>query len=286
MPGKKAPKRKSRRKEEVPDQRFEHFGEEVGKLGEKFGKRMEYRGREWESWFHRTFGIVGPFISGILGLVIFSLLIWLVSLVNVWIDSTFLSDMNIFLFANIGLFFLIFLFFSYTSYFSKAYPRSYRPLSPVVVAIGITIGFWIAMQAIDISNLSLGIPALSAITFYIGTNLNFIFLFFAILGYLILAIKVTLEIPKVTRVEEVTRKIERTRPENVKPVGIHRLYRSGNDRIIGGVCGGIAEYLGVDPVIIRLLWVIGTLAAMGFGVIVYIICWIIIPRNPRHKWKD
>ena len=67
-------------------------------------------------------------------------------------------------------------------------------------------------------------------------------------------------------------------------VGPKRLYRSGKDRILGGVCGGIAEYLGVDPVIIRILWIIGTLA-WGFGILLYIILWIIIPRNPNHKWK-
>lgn len=65
---------------------------------------------------------------------------------------------------------------------------------------------------------------------------------------------------------------------------IHRLYRSGKDKILGGVCGGIAEYLGVDPVIIRLLWVIASFA-WGFGILAYIIAWIIIPRNPRDKWK-
>ena len=64
---------------------------------------------------------------------------------------------------------------------------------------------------------------------------------------------------------------------------VHRLYRSGNDRLLGGVCGGIAEYLGVDPVIIRLMWVLITLA-WGLGVILYIIMWIIMPRNPNHKW--
>jgi phage shock protein PspC (stress-responsive transcriptional regulator) len=62
-----------------------------------------------------------------------------------------------------------------------------------------------------------------------------------------------------------------------------RVYRSGKDKILGGVCGGIAEYLDVDPVIIRLLWIVGTLA-WGAGLILYIIAWIIIPRNPRHKW--
>jgi phage shock protein C len=64
---------------------------------------------------------------------------------------------------------------------------------------------------------------------------------------------------------------------------IHRLYRSGKDKLLGGVCGGIGEYFDIDPVIIRLLWVIFSLT-WGSGILAYIIAWIIIPRNPRHKW--
>lgn len=62
-----------------------------------------------------------------------------------------------------------------------------------------------------------------------------------------------------------------------------RLYRSGRERMLGGVCGGIGEYLGVDPTIIRILWILLSLA-YGTGILLYIILWIIIPRNPRHRW--
>ncbi|MFH1663620.1 MAG: PspC domain-containing protein [archaeon] len=64
-----------------------------------------------------------------------------------------------------------------------------------------------------------------------------------------------------------------------------RLYRSGKEKILGGVCGGIAEYLKVDPVLIRLLWV-ASVFVWGSGILLYVIAWIIIPRNPEHKWKD
>lgn len=63
-----------------------------------------------------------------------------------------------------------------------------------------------------------------------------------------------------------------------------RLYRSGKNKIIAGICGGIGEYFGIDPVIVRLVWVIFTLLSFGFGVLAYIIAWLIIPRNPKHKW--
>ena len=66
---------------------------------------------------------------------------------------------------------------------------------------------------------------------------------------------------------------------------IKRLYRSGKDKILGGVCGGIGEYLGVDPVIIRILWVLAVLG-WGIGILAYVIAWVIIPRNPNHKWDD
>ncbi len=62
-----------------------------------------------------------------------------------------------------------------------------------------------------------------------------------------------------------------------------RLYRSGTDKVLGGVCGGIAEYFNVDPVIIRLLWA-GAILLWGTGLFLYILAWIVIPRNPRHKW--
>lgn len=57
-----------------------------------------------------------------------------------------------------------------------------------------------------------------------------------------------------------------------------RLYRSKKSKIIAGVCAGIGEYFEVDPVLIRLLWVIFVLMG-GAGILAYIIAWIIIPEE-------
>ena len=57
-----------------------------------------------------------------------------------------------------------------------------------------------------------------------------------------------------------------------------KLYRSTQNKVLAGVCGGIGEYLDVDPVIIRLLWLLFALG-MGTGIIVYIIAWLIIPKK-------
>lgn len=64
------------------------------------------------------------------------------------------------------------------------------------------------------------------------------------------------------------------------PQKMRRLYRSRKDKILGGVCGGIGEYLGVDPTIVRLLWVVFSLV-YGAGILAYILAWIIVPEKPR-----
>ena len=58
-----------------------------------------------------------------------------------------------------------------------------------------------------------------------------------------------------------------------------RLYKSNQNKMIDGVCGGIAEYFGVDPTVVRLLWVLFSLMG-GSGILAYIIAALIIPRNP------
>ena len=59
-----------------------------------------------------------------------------------------------------------------------------------------------------------------------------------------------------------------------------RLYKSNENKMLDGVCGGIAEYFNIDPTLIRLAWVVFC-ALGGSGIIAYIIAAIIIPRNPH-----
>jgi phage shock protein C len=51
-----------------------------------------------------------------------------------------------------------------------------------------------------------------------------------------------------------------------------KLYRSGENRIFGGVCGGIGEYFNIDPTIVRLIWVLLTIAS--FGLVFYSILYL------------
>ncbi|WP_081783492.1 PspC domain-containing protein [Xylanibacter brevis] len=58
-----------------------------------------------------------------------------------------------------------------------------------------------------------------------------------------------------------------------------KLYR-GDDRILGGVCSGLAEYLDLDPVLVRLGYAALTLFTAFCGLIFYVVAWIVIPERP------
>jgi len=58
-----------------------------------------------------------------------------------------------------------------------------------------------------------------------------------------------------------------------------QLFKSSNNRVCCGVCGGIGEYFRIDPTVIRLIWVILTFSSFGTGLLVYIISAIIIPEQ-------
>ncbi len=59
-----------------------------------------------------------------------------------------------------------------------------------------------------------------------------------------------------------------------------RLYRSRKQRQVAGVCGGIADYLSIDPTLVRLVWVLLALIG-GPGVVLYIILAVIVPEEPE-----
>ena len=58
-----------------------------------------------------------------------------------------------------------------------------------------------------------------------------------------------------------------------------KLYKSNQNKMIDGVCGGIAEYFGIDPTVVRLIWALFSLMG-GCGILAYMMAAIIIPRNP------
>jgi phage shock protein C len=66
-----------------------------------------------------------------------------------------------------------------------------------------------------------------------------------------------------------------------REMDVKRLYRSRSDKMLAGVCGGLAEYFGIDPTIVRLLFVLLALVTVAFPVILaYFILCIVVPKNP------
>lgn len=59
-------------------------------------------------------------------------------------------------------------------------------------------------------------------------------------------------------------------------------HRSRRERILGGVCGGIAKWLGWNPTRVRLLYVIVSILSVAFpGILVYLVLWIVVPLEPQ-----
>lgn len=58
-----------------------------------------------------------------------------------------------------------------------------------------------------------------------------------------------------------------------------RLFRSYDNKMLGGICGGLAEYFDVDPSVMRILAVISLFISGGMTILVYIVAWVIIPLN-------
>lgn len=71
--------------------------------------------------------------------------------------------------------------------------------------------------------------------------------------------------------------------KNAEPEStMKRFYKSRKDKMIDGVCAGLADYLGVDATLVRIVWLL-TLFFHGVGLIAYILAMIIVPVNPAHK---
>ena len=64
-----------------------------------------------------------------------------------------------------------------------------------------------------------------------------------------------------------------------------KLYRSRTNRILVGVCGGVAEYFNIDPTVVRVIWAVASIFAFA-GVIAYVVCAFVIPEKPDNTIVD
>lgn len=72
-------------------------------------------------------------------------------------------------------------------------------------------------------------------------------------------------------------------PNSLEPLGKKKLTRSVNQRMFGGVMGGLAQYLDMDVTLLRVIFVVGSFISVAFpGILVYIIMWLIIPEEEAY----
>lgn len=64
-----------------------------------------------------------------------------------------------------------------------------------------------------------------------------------------------------------------------------KLYRSKSNRMVAGVCAGVAEYLNIDVTVVRVIWAITSVCA-AIGILAYIICAVVIPEKPDGSIVD
>ncbi len=68
--------------------------------------------------------------------------------------------------------------------------------------------------------------------------------------------------------------------EIIQPEKPRRLTRTRQDRMLAGVCGGLAKYLFVDPTVVRLVFALATFFTVVFpGILIYLIMWIVVPKE-------
>ena len=260
------------------EQNIEDFSQEMEHIGKKIERSFDRVGASLDTWYERTFGIVGPLLSGLIGFIITFIIIQAFG----FFGSTYPWMGAIHDFADPLLIYIlpIILISSYSNYLAKKYV-SFRLISPIIGALVFVFWFWIGNNILAILGSSWNRPffiSLSNVLEFLIIPIAFLIL---LLGYVGVFFSSKPKPKASPNVAESTKQ-EESKTMNTETGEYKRLYRSGKDKMVAGVLGGLAEYLNVDPTIIRVVFVILLIASMGFMILAYLISWILIPRNPSH----
>lgn len=259
-------------------------GEEVEMLARRMENEVDKTGQHIQNVVDQTFGLFWPLLISIIGVIILWIVVEIIQIMDANIAG--LAQIAEFLRRYLWLFFVCMLISSYAAYGKRHYQRSTRWISPFISAAGIVIGLWIVIQIVKLLNFF----TLQIIEKIVTTGeliLPWLFFLIVVLGYL--SLFVVLSKTKMLPQHEIPKTVPKQEsPQtstNQSSQSLRRLYRSGKERILAGICGGIAEYLNIDPVLVRILWIIIIFIPPGLGIFLYVILWFIIPRNQNHTWK-
>lgn len=226
--------------------------------------------------FDRTFRGGGPLLKTFLGLIFVLLVMEIFDALST--ESAFAGEFSDFLGETLLLFFLVFLLAFFFGYYTRKYPKETTMVSPLITAIIVTFALWVVSKVFELLGETQPDDFLAAMGEMVNSVLYIIFLLIILLGYIGVIMKAG-------------RFGNPVPPANVPPVPPaaspqapyapgKRMGRSNRDKIIFGVCGGMAEFLNTDPFLVRVLWVVGTILTSGVLILAYLILAIIMPKYP------
>ena len=192
------------------------FGEEAEELGRRVGRKAEKTGRELEmkmknvdrhiearghhierridraskgfdSWYNRTFGIFGPLLSSLVGLIILRLVVEVFRIQSHIVPV--LGDVGNALYSYIALIFIMMVLSSYTTYIARRY-KPFRWVSPILSAIVVTVILWVVEQILLVNH-GYGDESIAEAASIIGTYLPTIFVFVVVVGYVVQVMRTT-----------------------------------------------------------------------------------------------
>ncbi len=265
------------------EQNMENFGKEVEQIGKRIEASFEKKGKQVDTWYDTTFGVFGPVLSALIAFIVLFIVINIFSFFGR--TRPWMLEISTFLESLIIIFLVLFFLSSYSNYFSKKF-QPFRFFSPIIGAIVFMVWFWVGINILAIVAYQFDLQLIQTFTDFFEVLIFPLALLILLIGYLGVITSMKQDDKDQRKINEHAKRepegSDTQRTESHE--SYKRLYRSGKDRLLGGVLGGLAEYLNVDPTIIRILYVLLLFASIGFIVLAYFVGWIIIPRNPAHQW--
>ncbi|MCG7840756.1 MAG: PspC domain-containing protein, partial [Methanomassiliicoccales archaeon] len=229
--------------------------------------------------FDRSFKGAGPLLKAFLGFILVLLIVEVVNALSG--ESSFANRFGNFLNDNLLLIFLILLLAAYSGYSSRRYAKEYSVLSPLIAAIIITFVLWILANIMDLLGSSNDVNELETIATLLFSILYIIFLLVLLIGYIGVIMRADRPQPPQVIPPAASGPIYNDGAQPSQPYyPAKKLGRSSRDKVFAGVCGGMAEYLNLDPFLMRVLWVVGILVSAGTFLVAYLILAIVLPKNP------
>jgi phage shock protein C len=265
------------------EQNMDHFGKEVEQIGKRIEATFEKTGKQVDTWYDKTFGVFGPVLSALIAFIVLFIVINIFSFFGR--TRPWMLEISTFLESLLIIFLVIFFLSSFSNYFSKKV-QPFRFVSPIIGAIVFMVWFWVGINILAIIAFQFDLELIQTFTDFFEVLLFPLALLILLIGYLGVITSMKQEDKEGRKIHEDVKK--ETQSSDAQQTeyqeSYKRLYRSGKERVLGGVLGGLAEYLNVDPTIIRILYVLLFFSSIGFIGLAYFVGWIIIPRNPNHQW--